>query len=168
MTEPRPRKRTTLLVIGVAFLGVAFLGYLAVATDDGSGAVRVGRDASPGVTPNDDTITVEGERLAYLAGSVEIVDLVVGPDSAPGEDGGDGKRVAGLLSVSGKIVNHGNRGIMNVTLVINLEDASKSVIGSYVEDVLRGKRLGPAESRSFRFTVPHKPEYAGHFFYKLR
>lgn len=115
--------------------------------------------------PADDAITNEEERIAYVAQHVVAKDLTIGPKPKPGEDAGV---LPGLLQVNGAIVNEGPKALRSVRVVIFLKDAKDAVIGTYIDDVLDGKRLGPGESRAFALDVPEKREYAGRFSHALR
>lgn len=111
-----------------------------------------------------DLITDETERLAYIASLIELVDLQVGPDQKPDDAG----PVPGLFRVSGVIKNNGDRAISQANLMINPRDDKDQVVGSYVEDILHGRRLGPRDSKPFRFQIPERPNSTGRFSHSLK
>jgi hypothetical protein len=113
----------------------------------------------------DDAITNDEERLAYVTQFVAMKALTVGAKAKPGDDAGV---MAGLLEARGEIVNEGTRAVRSVRVVVFLKDASDEVIGTYIDDALDGRRLGPGESRAFTIDVPEKREYAGRFSHALR
>lgn len=144
------------LILAVALAGIT-VAWLRVGergnTRPAPPAAAGGKDAQL-----DDAITDEGERAAYVASSVILEEVSLGVDPKPGEDAGV---VAGVLRVSGKIVNKGAKAIRKVRIVASPKDGSGKVVASYREEVLRGARLGPGESRPFRFVIPANKELSG-------
>ena len=160
MTAQRSRKP---LLAGIAVAIFALVAaYLALPEMFGGEQTTapVKRDAGPG----DDTIVDEEERLAYIAQFVTVTGLEVGPDQKPDDAG----PVGGLFSVKGTVKNNGTRGLKTIRLVVHPQDASGNVLGTNIQDVLFNKRLGPGESRDFKFVIPEKKEFAGKFTHELR
>jgi hypothetical protein len=125
---------------------------------------RANTAAAQDAGPADDAITDEDERLQYVVASIEVPDLSISHDQKPDDAG----PVKGLLKVSGTALNKGARAIRSLRVIIHLQSASGTVLGTYLEDVLNGSRLGPTEKKPFKFIIPEKPEFAGQFKSELR
>jgi hypothetical protein len=162
--------RSKLLAIVV---GVALAGVIAWYVSLGIGWIVLGRPYGVKPTkqtvssekPADDVVTDDAERLAYIKSSIELDGLQIGPKLKPGSDGGS---VPGLLEVSGRVLNQGERGIRTVNLVVHLQDDKEQVIGTFIEDVLHDAKLPSHQSRPFSFEIPEKKEYRGHYLHELR
>lgn len=153
----------TAVLVFVGTAGGAWFAYRAAKNAEAKHAIEA--KAAPKPAPADDSITQEDERVKYVEASISVSDLAIGPDLKPGDDAGV---VAGLLRVSGTVTNKGDKGVRTVRVVVNLQDKDDKVIGTYLEDALGGKRLGPGESRPFKFVVPDKKEFSGRFLSSVR
>jgi hypothetical protein len=112
----------------------------------------------------------EPEREAYVqSGKIEIRDLKIDPDVAPG-DGGAPEFVKGLLRVSGQVANVGDKTVDSVKLTITTYDDQNKVLGVYLEDVVKQMPgvLSPGDVRPFKWQIPDKKGYGGHFEHSLR
>jgi hypothetical protein len=152
--------RLWMAIGAVVLIAAAWIVYLRMAAEGGGGPALSAIDAGP----LDDAIRNEDERLAYVAASVEIVDLAIGSDPKPDDAG----IVPGVLRVSGTVRNKGDRAVRTVRLIVNPQSSTGKVLGTYIEDVLRNQRLGPGESKAFKFQIPEKPDYAGKFMHEVR
>lgn len=116
--------------------------------------------SAPQLAPGEMT---EEERVAYVKANVRAADLDIVPDTKPGMD----EEVPGLMRVTGKLVNEGDRWVDKVIVVVYPKDAAGEVLGVEQADVVE-TRLEPEEIIDFHFQVRKRPEYSGNFDHELR
>ncbi|MFO0729223.1 MAG: FxLYD domain-containing protein [Myxococcota bacterium] len=152
------------MVLGLllfAGLGLYYFGIV------GGEAPKPAVTAAPGPTAAPVKVMGEEERKAYVAAHVLIEDVAVGPDQRPDGEGGT-KPVGGLFQVTGNLVNNGESPVSPVFLQITLLAEDETVLGSYVEDVTKGRPAAAGTTKPFKFVVPEKKGYAGKFLQKVQ
>lgn len=148
-------------------LGVWFALSL-IKTEPGAGdrAARTLADSTVGKAVKA-ALVPEEERMAYIAKSVTVSDLKIEGDHKPGEDGGT-LRIGGLLRVTGKVINNGDRPVKPVNMILTTFGETNEVLGSYVESLTGDRTLEPGASHEFKFEIPEKPGFQGRYDQKLR
>jgi hypothetical protein len=142
------------------------LTFVKVDKDTAAKAHKTIADTPPGKAMQAIVVSEE-ERAAYVQANVTASDVKIDSDLKPDADGGMVK-IAGLLRVSGRVTNNGDRPVKPVHLMLNLLGETNEVLGTFLEDVTGGRPLEPAESREFKFTIPEKKEFNGRFQHKLK
>lgn len=109
-------------------------------------------------------LMTEEERQAYVKEHVRVVDLKVGPDTKPDSE----EPVPGLLRVTGKVINEGDREIDRVVVVVFPKDGKGEVMAIDQQDVIIDLPFEPDEIREFRFQIRDRPGFSGTFDHELR
>jgi hypothetical protein len=150
--------------VGAAIaIAAAWIAYSKLAADGGGGSSSAVGTAKDGGSA-DESFASEDERIAYVAATVEVADLAIGPDQKPDDAG----PVPGVLRVSGAAHNKGDRALRSIRIVVHPQSNTGKVLGTYIEDILRNERLGPGETKVFKFMIPEKPEFSGKFMHEVR
>jgi hypothetical protein len=120
--------------------------------------------APPQPEPFADGRMSEEERLRYIADHVQLADVAIGPDTEPDSD----QPVPGLLRVTGKILNQGDRWIDKAVLVVYPKDAQGEVLAVDQSDVIPKGRLKAGAVDEFSFQIRDREEFSGDFDFELQ
>ncbi len=146
------------VVMGLAALGaIGTLLYFAMPDDKMVAPEEIKKKKADGRMTDE-------ERVAYLNEHVQLQELKLAPDTEPNSE----KVVPGLLRITGKVMNQGERTVEEAHLMVLPKNADGKIVSSYIDHVLAKGPLKPGELRPFLFRVPAKPDYDGSFDHKWR
>jgi hypothetical protein len=169
---PSPTRSLSIVIVLVLIAGGAVAFALLRPREPGLAdkAAQAVLETPPGKAVKKSLALTDAEREAYVqSGKIEIRDLKIDPDTTP-TDGGPVQFVKGLLRVSGQVANVGDKSVDSAKLTITTYDDQNKVLGVYVEDVVKQMPgvLGPGEVRPFKWQIPDKKGFSGHFEHALR
>lgn len=109
----------------------------------------------------------EEERVAYVKQFVQVSDIEIGVDVHVKADG-TSVETPGLLKVTGKVTNTGDKKVRKIVFVLNPKDAEGKVLGTDQEDIAENKVLAPGASRDFSFTIREREGFKGDYEHRLK
>lgn len=147
------------LVLSFVLVGVAMVMIMSKA---GAPKAKVAKAAAPVKTGMTDE-----ERKAYIASFIELENVEIGVITHTDHEG---KTVttAGLVQVTGTVHNKGDKPIKDLVLMVKPQDDQDKVLGSFQDTISGQSELLPGASREFKFQIPDKKEFSGHFLQTLK